>query len=110
MAAPGDRPFKLGRAVTAMRGALGIPSGGRALRLKARWRSARRLRPTGSSRAGWLIARAAAREESRRQRQTGNRDRRPRTSPASQVRWDALRAPEKPTGRAGLATARCAPG
>jgi hypothetical protein len=25
MAAPGDRPFELSRAVTAMRGALGIP-------------------------------------------------------------------------------------
>ena len=29
LAAPGDRPFELARAVTAMRGALGIPRGGR---------------------------------------------------------------------------------
>ena len=30
LAAPGDRPFELARAVTAMRGALGIPRGGQA--------------------------------------------------------------------------------
>jgi hypothetical protein len=29
LAAPGDRPFELGRAVTAMRAALGIPPGAR---------------------------------------------------------------------------------
>jgi hypothetical protein len=30
MAAPGDRPFELARAVTAMQGALRLPAGGRA--------------------------------------------------------------------------------